>query len=161
MDKAELLKLKPGDMVWMADAIASMHPKSDPGWMICKVTKVTETQIAVHVKDWYRPHFDRETGFQASGAYSLAIRSLATPEECAAYDARKKQEADAAQERARQDAELSAKRIKLQTLFPDSVLISERNQWPDSGSFDIQIRCLTELQVREIACLLANHAVKP
>lgn len=135
MTKEELAALKPGDRVWLGDSRQPHREGTRP------VTKVTRTLITVGGR-----RFKRINGF-AWGYGSCWITALATPAECAAWDAEQVTKAEAARQQRRADEERKRKQDELRSLF--ETITSARIT--DPGWIELTITGLSEAQVRRVA----------
>jgi hypothetical protein len=145
-------KLKAGDRVWVGKLYSD-----GSGLSLKSVAKVTPTQIVI---DWngngrYLTRYKKDEGWPiGAGVFAASIFGLATPTECARWDAKQERERQA--ERAKADAEAATekKRLELNGLFaaPDPV---HKEQWGNSaeraGKWTVEFHNLTEDQVRQLA----------
>ena len=117
------------------------------------VEKITNTQIVMD--SGFNQRYRRASGDRIGGLWdSPAIHSVATPEECAAWDQEQLEKRTAREACDRERTERNAKRKGLADLFQVSVYISDAdygNESRRSGKFDVQFLDLTEAEVRELA----------
>ncbi len=147
--------IKSGDRVWVGTE--RYGTKS-----IRIVSRVTPTQIVI---DWngngsYLTRYKRDNGYAIGAGYLRDnIMRVATPAQCAKWDAKQLAEQEARErEEARQQA-LESIRLELAALFGDSATVS-KEQWGNedmrSGKWTVEFHFLTEDGVRELAARWAK-----
>lgn len=147
--------VKVGDRVWANSGVKWLHGKD----ALKAVVKTTPAFIYLEGGAEFNT-FKRDG--EAYGKWMVGrISRVATPQECAAWDGERAQEAGEQQAREELKRRRQAQCAELRELFsPDSetntvyVLDAEWAEHRRAGQFDVKFHGLTETQVRELATML-------
>jgi len=159
MPTRDLKDIKIGDRVWVSERYTG--ERGD----LLTVKHLTPTQV--HLSG-FKNKFQRgtqvkwskEPSWRGIGFTRGQILSIATPEECAAWDANIAQQQAAMDARKQQAAEAATKRAELTALFPACEEGNRGTQVTDAswgnwdyraGRYDVTFHGLTESEVRQMA----------
>lgn len=138
-----LENIKVGDRVWLGQ----FSYRSDR-WLRLNL----RTVIAVTAKKFRVDANPKSLYSKANGKDWINSRyayyAIATPKECAEWDAEQEQKRIAAAAEAKAQAEIAAQREQLYLLFTGAIRV---NVMDENGAWELLIHGLTEAEVRELA----------